>query len=71
MDCSKSGANGTIFDINLDNNTSMRSFLKDTEGKPKMNTRKIDIRDIRKTDNVKPKEKKDLNKSLQDGPNQA
>lgn len=71
MDCSKSGANGTIFDINLDNNTSMRSFLKDTEGKPKMNTRKIDIRDIRKTDNVKPKEKTDLNKSLQDGPNQA
>lgn len=71
MDCSKSGANGTIFDINLDNNTSMRSFLKDTEGKPKMNSRKIDIRDIRKTDNVKPKEKKDLNKSLQDGPNQA
>lgn len=71
MDCSKSGANGTIFDINLDNNTSMRSFLKDTEGKPKMNTRKIDIRDIRKTDNVKPKEKKDLNKSLQNGPNQA
>lgn len=71
MDCSKSGANGTIFDINLDNNTSMRSFLKDTEGKQKMNTRKIDIRDIRKTDNVKPKQKKDLNKSLQDGPNQA
>lgn len=71
MDCSKSGANGTTFDINLDNNTSTRSFLKDTEGKPKMNTRKIDIRDIRKTDNVKPKEKKDLNKSLQNGPNQA
>lgn len=71
MDCSKSGANGTILDINLGNNTSMRSFLKDTEGKPKMNTRKIDIRDIRKTDNVKPKEKKDLNKSLQNGPNQA